>query len=249
MQRLGSGGDFSLERREVHLWAIQLDASDEDLTRCSSCLSVEEHNRAERFRFDRHRRDFMISHGVLRMLLSGYSETSPAGIKFSYGSKGKPALEDVTCSVRFNMSHSGRMAVYAFTTGCQVGVDVEQVRPVSDMEDIAVRFFSSEETAELKEVPEANRTQGFFNCWTRKEAFIKAVGDGLSLPLDAFHVSLKPSEPARLLSLAGDAQAAILWTLHHFVPARDYIGAVAYRDEAHLLRLKPMVSVEGLLAT
>ena len=248
MQRSASGDPFGLENREVHLWAVQLDASDRDLARCFSWLSVEEGDRAERFKFDQHRRDFVVSHGILRLLLGEYLKTSPADIIFSHGTKGKPAVTDTGLSIRFNMSHSGRMAVYAFTAGCEVGVDVERIRPMTDMEDIAARFFSAEEAAELKDVEEANRTQGFFNCWTRKEAYIKAVGDGLSLPLDGFRVSLKPSEPAELLSLGGDAQAAKLWTLHHFVPATDYIGAIAYRDVLRPLRLRPVVSAKELLA-
>jgi 4'-phosphopantetheinyl transferase len=248
MQRSASGDPFGLENREVHLWAVQLDASDSDLARCFSWLSTEEGDRAGRFKFDQHRRDFVVSHGILRLLLGEYSKTSPADIIFSYGTKGKPALTNTGCSIRFNMSHSARMAVYAFAAGCEVGVDVERIRPVADMEDIAARFFSAEEAAELKDIEEASRTQGFFNCWTRKEAYIKAVGDGLSLPLDGFRVSLKPSEPAELLSLGGDAQAAKLWTLHHFVPATEYIGAIAYRDVPRPLLLRPMVSAKELLA-
>ena len=138
--------------------------------------------------------------------------------------------------------------MYVFTIGCQVGIDVERIRPVPDFEDIAARFFAPEEADELKGLPELDRPRGFFNCWTRKEAYVKAIGDGLSVPLTGFRVALRPGEDAQLLYLDGDAQAAQIWTLHHLTPAPDCIGALAYPDQPRPLMLRRLVSAEDLLA-
>jgi 4'-phosphopantetheinyl transferase len=235
--------EFGLEGREVHLWAVQLDAAAADVARFLSYLSTEERTRADRFKFDEHRRNFIVSHGVLRVLLARYANLLPMNIRYSYGPKGKPAAEAAAVSLRFNMAHSGRIAVYALTKGCEIGVDVEHLRPLADMDDIAARFFCDEEARELKETSEPDRIQAFFHCWTRKEAYIKAVGDGLSLPLDQFRVSLKAGEPAQLLSLGRAGAAAERWTMHHFVPAEEYVGAIAYPDAARPLVVRPLVHV------
>jgi 4'-phosphopantetheinyl transferase len=158
-------------------------------------------------------------------------------------------LEDAGGAVCFNMSHAGNMAAYAFTIGCELGVDIERIRPVPEMADIAARFFAPEEAADLMKLPESDRPLGFFTCWTRKEAYIKAVGDGLSIPLAGFRVTLRPGDPAQLLSLNDDAQAARDWTLHHLDPAPDYVAALAYLDQPRPLVVQPPVAVGGLLVS
>ncbi len=233
----------------MYLWTVLLEASEDTFTRSLSWLSEEEMARAERFRFDRHRRAFVIGRAALRTLLARYLGMEAAAIQFVYGPHGKPALADPSCSLRFNASNSGSLAAFAFTTGCEIGVDVEQHRPLTDFENIADRFFSPEETAELLNLSPNEKTAGFFNCWTRKEAFIKAMGGGLSIPLDSFRVTLQPGAPARMVSLEGSEEAARGWTLHHFDPAPDYAGAIAYHDQARSIQTVHLSSLDHLLTT
>jgi 4'-phosphopantetheinyl transferase len=234
---------------QVHLWTVRLDASEFNFARSLAWLSPDETERAARFRFDRHRRAYILGRAALRVLLASYLRTEAAGVRFVYGPQGKPALDDPSCSLRFNASNSGDLASYAFATGCEIGVDVEQHRALHDMEHIAQRFFSPAESAELLELPLEQRSDGFFHCWTRKEAYIKAMGGGLSIPLASFQVTLRPGAAARMVTLDGSEEAARGWTLHHFSPATDYTGAVAYPDQLRLLRAGPVISVDELLGT
>jgi len=157
-------------------------------------LVPDERQRAERFRFERDRRRFIVAHGVLRDILGRYLKCSPAQVSFSYNQYGKPALaqESEAIGLRFNMSHSHEVALYALTRAREVGVDVELLREDFASLEIAERFFSRSEVALLNSLAPELRTDGFFNCWTRKEAYIKALGEGLSHPLDRFAVSLAP---------------------------------------------------------
>ncbi len=240
-------GRLELDERAVHLWIVRLEASDDNFARSLSSLSPEETARAERFRFDRHRRAFVLGRAALRALLGRYLDIANAKVEFIFGPQGKPALADSLCPLRFNASHSGSLAAYAFTSGCEIGVDLEQHRPLVDIENIARRFFSPDETAELLQVPDNERTVAFFNCWTRKEACIKAMGGGLSIPLDSFSVTLLPGAAPRVLSVEGSAEAAARWTLHEFTPAHDYAGAVAYPCQPRPLLAQPRASIDELL--
>jgi 4'-phosphopantetheinyl transferase len=236
---------FDSPGREVHLWAVRLSAQEQGLARALSWLSPDEAARAERFRLDKHRRAFALGRAALRKLVSGYLGLVPTEVSFVYGPKGKPALAGPAQSLRFNASNSGDLAVYAFAEGCELGVDVEHRRPVPEIGRIADRFFAREEAAELMALPEAERTQGFFNCWTRKEAYIKAVGGGLSVPLDSFRVTL--GSGAQLLCVAGSAEAARGWTMHGFRPAPGYTGALAYPDQPRRLVAKPLLTASDLM--
>ncbi len=239
------------DSREVGLWIVRLEASEENFARSLAALSKEETSRAERFHFDRHRRAFVLGRAALRFLLATYLGVEAAAVQFVYGPQGKPALapahKNASSSLQFNASNSGDLAAYAFTNGCEIGVDVERYRALPDFEKIARRFFSPEEAAELLELSPAETTSGFFNCWTRKEAFIKAVGGGLSIPLDSFRVTLAPGAAARMVSLGGSNAAARRWTLYDFAPAPEYAGAIAYPDEPRSIQTSPLVSVDGLL--
>jgi 4'-phosphopantetheinyl transferase len=239
------------DSREVRLWIVRLEASEENFARSLAALYPEETARAQRFHFDRHRRAFVLGRAALRFLLASYLGIDAAAVQFVYGPQGKPALaptlKNVSRSLRFNASHSGDLAAYAFTNGCEIGVDVERYRALPDFEQIARRFFSPEETAELLELSPDEKTSGFFNCWTRKEAFIKAVGGGLSIPLDSFRVTLAPGAAARMVSLGGNDDAARRWTLYDFTPAPEYAGAIAYPEELRSIQTSPLVSVDGLL--
>jgi len=240
-------GPLGLDDREVQLWVVRLEASERTFARAFSWLSPDEVERADRFRFDKHRSAFVLGRAALRALIGGYLRFPPEEASFSYGPKGKPALSRPPAPLFFNVSNSGDLAAYAFTFDCEIGVDVEHRRRLLEIESIAQRFFAPDEVAELMDLPASDRPDGFFNCWTRKEAYIKAVGDGLSVPLDSFRVTLQPGVPARLVDLDGSATAAEHWSMHAFTPAPDYAGAIAYRDTARPLAVHPLTTAEDLL--
>lgn len=235
--------------RIVHVWPVRTAASKDVISRLERVLAPDERDRAARFRLGHLRDSFVVARGALRIMLGRYLNTSAAGIQFHYGSKGKPALA-ASSPLHFNASHSGGLAVFAFTAGCEIGVDVEQIRPLPDMQNVAARFFCREEAAELMSLTAGQREHAFFLCWTRKEAYIKATGDGLSAPLDDFRVTLQPGQPARFIHIAHDVNAAKEWSLSNIelapdelapdelapdelAPddlAPDYAAALAYRD-------------------
>jgi 4'-phosphopantetheinyl transferase len=240
-------GRPELGDRQVHLWIVRLEASEDNFARALACLSPEETARFHRFHFDKHRRAFGLGRAALRTLLASYLGTQPAAVGFEYGPQGKPTLADSACSLRFNVSNSGDLAAYAFTIGCEIGVDIEQHRPLHDFENIARRFFSPEETAELLELPAAQKTAAFFHCWSRKEAYIKAMGGGLSIPLDSFRVTLQPGVAARMVSLGGSQDAARGWSMHDFDPAPECAGAIAYSDAPRSVVEHPVVGSDHLI--
>ena len=137
--------------------------------------------------------------------------------------------------------------MFAFTRGCEIGIDLEQIRPLQDMQDMADRFFSAEEARELRSLAADERERAFFLCWTRKEAYIKAIGDGLSAPLDGFRVSIKPGQPARFIHLAHEENPAKHWSLHDLDLAPDYAGALAYWDAERAVKVLPLIDPAELL--
>lgn len=220
--------ELAVAEGEVHVWAAPLDPPAEAVRRHAGLLAPDERARAERFHFERDRRRFSVARGVLRHLLGRYLAADPRRVAFRYESHGKPALADGTAGggLRFNVSHSGEVALYAFARGRELGVDVEEVRPMEDGLDIAERFFSQAEVAAFRALPADVRDEAFFNCWTRKEAYIKAVGEGLSFPLHVFDVSLAPGEPARLIA-SRDPRQAERWSLRALPdPAPGYRAAI-----------------------
>jgi 4'-phosphopantetheinyl transferase len=235
-----------LSGRAVHVWPVWTHAPDAVVEQFQLLLAPDETDRAGRFRFPHLQRSFIVARGALRVLLGRYLNTAPGRIKLSYGMKGKPALAPHD-RLQFNASHSGDLGLFAFTMDCEIGVDVEQVRPMPDIEDLAKRFFCAEETAELMSLPAGQREHSFFLCWTRKEAYIKATGEGLSTPLDAFRVTLHPSEPARMVHLEGDSIAAQAWTLQDVTPAPAYPAALAYRDPLRPIKTFPFFNPKQLL--
>jgi 4'-phosphopantetheinyl transferase len=202
-------------------------------------LSRDELERASRFRFPHLAGAYVITHGVLRLLLARYLDRDPAGISFQHGVRGKPAVSE-NPQFDFNLTHSEGMAAVAVTIGCPLGLDLEYLRPIPDIEEIAGRYFCPEEAAEILSLAPGEREQAFFRCWTRKEAYVKAVGDGLSCPLDSFQVTIQADLPARLVHIAGDRAAAGGWTLHDLSLAPDYIAALAYPDRRRALSLFPI---------
>jgi 4'-phosphopantetheinyl transferase len=234
--------------REIHVWAVQLCAADNVLDVFKSILSPEEIDRERRFQFERDRRAFAASRGALRILLSQYLSISPEGIRFTYGQRGKPRLANAALDLQFNSSHCNNIAVYSITLGCELGIDVEQIRSLQEIEAIAHRHFCAEETTDLLSVPAAERESTFFRCWTRKEAFIKAIGDGLAMPLNSFRVSLKVDDPAELVHIEGESATATDWKLHEIIPTSGYICALAYRDSLRSVRVHPLMHAGEILA-
>jgi 4'-phosphopantetheinyl transferase len=214
---------------EVHVWRASLDEPPSQRGGFLRTLAADEQTRAERFYFQRDRERFITAHGVLRAILGFYSNRAPERLSFCYSSHGKPALawESPGDALRFNMSHSDGVALYAIARGREVGIDLELIRDDLEVEQIAERFFSHPEIATLRALPKHFQRYAFFLCWTRKEAYIKARGEGLSLPLDQFDVSLIPGEPAELLSTQPNPDEALRWSLQELTLAAGYVAALA----------------------
>jgi len=231
-------GQLTLPNDEVHVWRASLTRTPSELQSLSSLLVPDETSRAQRFHFERDRASFIVARAVLRTILAAYLKLNPAQLQFSYSAHGKPALNDVEGSdgLRFNLSHSHALALYAVTRNREIGVDIEQIRADFAGDEIAERFFSSTEIAMLRALPSNKRTEGFFNCWTRKEAYIKARGEGLSFPLDRFDVSLIPGEPRATLNVPEAPFEAARWSLQTLTPEDGYAAAIAV--EGHDWNLK-----------
>jgi 4'-phosphopantetheinyl transferase len=213
--------DLTLQNDEVHIWLGRLDIDPQERTRLRSYLNDDEVSRAERFVFQRDRDHFIVARGRLRELVGKYLRCPPKAVQFKTGSYGKLSLLDNLDPLRLNLSHSHGLALYGFCMGRELGIDTEKIRPGFAGEGIAARYFSAAEQKNLAEVPNELRDMAFFLCWTRKEAYIKAHGDGLQIPLDSFDVSLKPGEPATLRSADSGR-----WSMRSFVPAPEFVAAL-----------------------
>lgn len=210
---------------EIHVWNGRVAAGEDCFLELSKSLSQDETERANRFRFDEHRRSFIICRGLLRSILASYLGLRPAEIQFQYGAQGKPALQNR--AMCFSISHSENRVLYAFCKNFELGVDLEYVRELPDAEMLAQRFFAPSEYVEFCGTTPALRTRAFFCCWTRKEAYIKATGQGLSQPLHSFQVPIEPEQPARLRIMTGPDAELSDWSLRHLDPAPGYVGALA----------------------
>ncbi len=228
--------DLTLSKDHVHVWYVSLDQSESVLQRLAQTLSDEEHQRAERFHFRKDKDHFKVARGVLRDILCHYLQREPGDIFFHYNDYGKPALGKHFSGLNFNVSHSGNVAIYAITCGREVGIDVEQIRADFAGESIAKRFFSPAEISVFCDLGTYEKKEAFFSCWTRKEAFIKATGKGVSFGLDNFEVSLVPDRPAVLLSVNGDREEASRWSLRNLDIKPGYKAALAV--EGHGWRLQ-----------
>ena len=220
----------------VDLWSASLEPPAPLRAHLEGYLSIDERERAARFVFPRDRNRFIAGRAFLRLLLAQYTATDAASLRFRYGAHGKPALADDRSEVAFNLAHTGSLAVCALARGRDLGVDVERVRPIPDADGIARSFFSPRETAELASLPEPARFRAFFDAWTRKEAVLKALGDGLARPLDSFDVTLKPGDTPRLLRTLGDPEEADRFSLHSLEPEEGYVAAIAVRGHGWQVR-------------
>jgi 4'-phosphopantetheinyl transferase len=214
----------SLDGDDVHVWFVDLEAARRVRPELLATLSAGEHERAGRFHFDRDRLQFSATRAVLRRLLAAYGGCEPLALEFTAGANGKPALAG-TAPLAFNVSHSGSCAVVALSRRGELGVDIEAERPLDDRDALAAQFFSADESARLGALDPSLRDRAFFTCWSRKEAYVKAVGDGLSYPLDAFDVTFAPAEPARL-SVPGDPPEAARWSLEALPASAGYAAAL-----------------------
>lgn len=219
---------------DVHVWRIDLDAGSPRREQLAAHLSTDEQTRAARFHTPELARRYRVAHGALREILGAYLDEIPGAVAFSLDPQGKPRLN--TPALAFNLTHAGPLALVALAAGRALGVDVEQVRALDDARLVAERFFAPEEVQAWNRLTGSEPMRAFFACWTRKEAYLKALGSGLARPLDSFVVNVDPVEPARLLHDAVDASAPARWRLATLDLGPAAIGAVAV--EAPLDRLK-----------
>jgi 4'-phosphopantetheinyl transferase len=222
-------------RDEVHVWRLALDLPPLKVEGLAHVLAPDEQERAGRFYQARDSKRFITGRGTLRTLLGRYLGVEPACLAFCYGPQGKPALPEER-SLRFNLAHSQDLALLAVTEGREVGIDLERVRPMADADQIITRFFSPHERAEFLALPEPERLVAFFRGWTRKEAYIKARGLGLAMPLDAFDVALAPGEPSRLLRVEGAPDEPGRWSFRDLEPGPGFLAALAVEGTGWRLR-------------
>ena len=213
---------------ELHVWYAELDRGEVAVRDLRWLLSADEHDRADRFRFERDRARFTVARGIVRILLGRYLDQPPAAVRFEYGPQGKPRLAGP--GPWFNISHSAGVALFGFSSRAELGVDIELERVEVEHERLAQRFFSPSEVEAVQALPESLRPLAFLTCWTRKEAFVKARGDGLSLALDSFDVTLEPGQPAVVIRTAWSSAEPAQWSLRDLSDReRGYVAAVAVR--------------------
>ncbi len=219
---------------EVHVWAASRDADAAEVASLRTLLTVEERRRADRFVSPLDQRRFAVGRGLLRRILGRYLDQSPASIRFQSNPHGKPSLDGTP--LRFNLSHSGSLMLLAVTSGRELGVDIEQIRPDFGGEAIARRFFAPIEVDSLLSLPLGDRTLAFFQGWTRKEAYIKAQGKGLAMPLDEFAVEIRPEHPAGLLATHPDPNEAGRWSLVELTAPPSYVAALCVAGQGWTLK-------------
>jgi 4'-phosphopantetheinyl transferase len=219
--------DLTLENDEVHVWQADLGLGAAELDRLQWLLAPDEQARATKFHFEKDRNHYTAARGLLRLILGLYLSKRPESIQFLYSAYGKPSLSlSYDDLLEFNVSHSQGLALYAVSRCAPVGIDVEFIRPDLKWREIVEHYFSPFEVNALFQLPEEQQQQAFFRCWTRKEAYIKAKGQGLSIPLNQFDVSLAPNEPAALLRTP-ESQEASRWSLLDVSPCEPFAGALA----------------------
>lgn len=223
-----SSAQLSLSQADVHVWSANQDEPIYPMEQLWQTLSIDEQQRATRFHFERDRRRFIVGRGLLRAILARYAQIEAGQVRFTYGQRGKPALAEACGGemLKFNVSHSNGHILCAVTNRREIGVDIEHVHVISEADSIAERFFAPSENEIFRQLPVSEKLTAFFNCWTRKEAYIKATGDGLSRPLDQFSVSFIPGEPARMVRCYDIPEEVHRWSFYALHPAPGYIAAL-----------------------
>lgn len=216
--------NLTLKSIETHIWRANLDKNNSNFAFLKTHLTKDEVEYAKRFKFKKHSNRFIIARGILRSLLGRYLEVTPRKIKIEYSDYGKPHFQNEK-AINFNISHSKQMAVFAFSKYCNIGIDIEFINKKIEFDEIAKRFFSKNEVKTLNSLSDKDKVIGFYNCWTRKEAFIKAVGEGLSFPLDKFEVSLEPEKPAKIIKINCPQQDVSKWSIYAIKPEHNFVGS------------------------
>lgn len=217
---------------EIHLWRVSVSSSAASAATAVDALSEDERVRASRFRFEADRGRFVASHAALRHILASYLGATPASLAFGAGTHGKPFLDAPVHgrSLRFSLSHSGNLALVAVCLGREVGVDVERVRPLEDLDGFVARYLSPQEREAIVRIPSTGRLRAFFETWTLKEAYLKACGDGLLRELDAFDVTIG-DVPSRLLVVRDRPGDAARWALQRVEVGTDFVAALAVEGQ------------------
>jgi 4'-phosphopantetheinyl transferase len=221
------------------VWAAPLEHPSERLAAFAKTLSPDETVRAERFSTAPLRDAFVAGRGLVRDILSRYCDVPAKAIAFEYGERGKPSLSGANGALKFNASHSCGVLLFAISRDAEVGVDVERVVPRPDLTKLARRFFAPDEANVLDALSPDDRLDAFYACWTRKEAYLKARGGGLHLPLDKFVVSFSPGADVELISSEIEPDDPALFSLTELSPAQDFVGALAVaRKKATARRIR-----------
>ena len=217
-----------LSRKDVNIWRAVLDLPSKNVQELKGSLSIDEMMKAERFSFERDKSHFIIARGILRLILACYLSVEPGAIRFCYEKDGKPRLQNAfgKTGIQFNLSHSEGLALYVFTRGHEVGVDLERIRDLPEMEQIVEQFFSVRERVVFRTLPTSEKQETFFRWWTRKEAFIKATGEGLSYILGRFDAVLAEGKSVGPSGILGGAKEGPRWSMWDVRPAEEFSGAV-----------------------
>ena len=223
-----------LSTRDVHIWRAVIDLPSKSVEEIEGSLSIDEKMKAQHFRFKRDKSRFIATRGILRLILGCYLGAEPSAIRFCYEKSGKPRLQNAFAKtgIQFNLSHSKGLALYIFSHGHEVGVDIEHMREISEMEQIAEQFFSVRDRVFFGALPRSEKREAFFNLWTRKEAFVKATGDGLSYHLGSFNASVAPGKSLELSRMLGVAEEASTWSIGDVRPAEEFAGAFVVEGES-----------------
>lgn len=230
MEWISSLPQVRLRTNTVDIWRVDLNLDRDCLPALETLLSIPEADQAQRFDFERDRRRYLVSHAALRCILGGYLDRAPQEITFRYSRHGKPALIELA-GLYFNLAHSHELALVAVTGMGEVGVDIEHIRPLEDMNAIARQSFSEQEYNQLQALPSGQQLRGFFHCWSRKEAFIKALGEGLSYPLRQFSVKFGHETGSQLTAISASRAEAERWTLRGIeMDDHEYAAAYAVRS-------------------
>lgn len=224
---------LNLSSKDVHIWRAVLELPSSRVEELEETLSIDERSRAGRFRIERDRSQFVAARGILRLILGCYLGDEPGAFRFCYEKNGKPRLENACgkTGIQFNLSHSEGLALYVFTQDHEVGVDLERIQDLPEMEKIVEQFFSVRERIAFAALPMSEKKETFFSWWTRKEAFTKATGDGLSYPLERLDVSVIGKETADLLGRFGDTNKEARWSVANVKPADQFTGAFVVEGE------------------
>ena len=232
--------DLRLKKDTIDIWCISLDLDDPCLHLFEQVLSEEERSKAMRMRIEEPRKHYVAARAILRQIIATYMKEKPERLEFRYGPNDKPALAEEFSStgITFNMSHSHGLALYGVTLEREIGVDIEKIRQDMAITDLAKRFFSTREYDKMIKLPAEQQVQGFFNCWTRKEAYLKSTGQGLKFPLSHFDVSLAPGEPAALLEHQTDPEQVSLWSIAELDVVPGYAAALSVEGKNFTISYK-----------